>query len=190
MSRKPEYELKEGEDAVTQQNCVVLKPRMLQLNTATYQPAPIDAKLFESIASGQQEVENVSKTKENLQSECQEEELQDFAVSSEGLVMRKGSVYVADLPSKLKVMYNYHESLLLGHFGVKKTMEPVARHYWWPQQRQFIRDYIRSCTTWRRVKNSRHRPYGLLLPLPPPESPWEEVTMDFITDLPNFKGFC
>ena len=40
-----------------------------------------------------------------------------------------------------------------------------------------------------RSKNPRHRPYGLLQPLPIPERPWSSVSMDFITDLPPSATF-
>ena len=31
----------------------------------------------------------------------------------------------------------------------------------------------------------RHKPYGKLEPLPIPERPWQEVSLDFITQLPT-----
>ena len=34
----------------------------------------------------------------------------------------------------------------------------------------------------------RHKPYGELASLPQPSRPWEEVSMDFITDLPPSAG--
>ena len=36
----------------------------------------------------------------------------------------------------------------------------------------------------RRIKPTRHKPYGLLKPLEPPTGILEDVTMDFITGLP------
>ena len=36
----------------------------------------------------------------------------------------------------------------------------------------------------------RHNPYGILEPLPIPSKPWQSVDpLDFITDLPDSKGF-
>jgi hypothetical protein len=35
------------------------------------------------------------------------------------------------------------------------------------------------------VKVHRHKPYGLLKPLPVPDNPFEIITMDFITGLPR-----
>jgi hypothetical protein len=47
--------------------------------------------------------------------------------------------------------------------------------------------YIASCKTCAQVKDDRHRPYGLLQPLPTPKRPWSSVSMDFITDLPKSR---
>ena len=46
-------------------------------------------------------------------------------------------------------------------------------------------DYVRRC----RSKKPRHHPYGLLQPMPIPESPWKSISLDFIMDLPPSKGF-
>ena len=39
------------------------------------------------------------------------------------------------------------------------------------------------------MKPVRHKPYGLLQPLPIPERPWGSISMDFITDLPKSGKF-
>ena len=41
----------------------------------------------------------------------------------------------------------------------------------------------------RETKMPRHHPYGLLEPLPIPSKPWQSISLDFITDLPDSKGF-
>jgi hypothetical protein len=51
------------------------------------------------------------------------------------------------------------------------------------------KDYVTTCDTCSRSKIPRHRPYGLLQPLPIPETPWTSISMDFIVDLPKSKSF-
>ena len=47
--------------------------------------------------------------------------------------------------------------------------------------------YVRACPSCQRNKPSTLPPGGLLQPLPTPETKWEQITMDLITDLPATK---
>ncbi len=83
-----------------------------------------------------------------------------------------------------KVMYLSHDSCIAGHPGRTKTVDLVARHYWWPGMHKDVAKYVQSCDSCQRVKPLSQKPYGLLQPLPIPVQQWDEVTMDLITDLP------
>ena len=48
-----------------------------------------------------------------------------------------------------------------------------------------VTEYVKSCDTCQRTKASNQRPPGLLQPIPLPATNWEQVTMDFITQLPT-----
>jgi transposase InsO family protein len=48
--------------------------------------------------------------------------------------------------------------------------------------------YTRNCHTCQRSKPNRHAPFGVLRPLPIPERPWQDISMDFITGLPWSDG--
>ena len=50
-----------------------------------------------------------------------------------------------------------------------------------------VRIYCRECDICQRVKVKRYAPYGLLGSLPRPTRPWSEISMDFITGLPECK---
>lgn len=63
-------------------------------------------------------------------------------------------------------------------------MELVSRHFFWPQMRKFINEYIRTCETCARTKPARHLPHGPLKPLAIAEKPWASISMDFIVKLP------
>ena len=68
-------------------------------------------------------------------------------------------------------------------------MELVSRDFWWPQLWKFVKEYVLTCDICSRSKTPRHRPYGLLQPLPIPEQPGSSISMDFITDLPVSQSF-
>src|SRR5258705_4237063 len=52
-----------------------------------------------------------------------------------------------------------------------------------------VKDYMASCTTCTHAKSPRHKPYGKLKQLLIPSRPWSSISMDFIEQLPNSKGF-
>src|SRR5260221_2872032 len=52
-----------------------------------------------------------------------------------------------------------------------------------------VKDYMASCATCAHVKSPRHKPYGKLKQLLIPSRPWSSVSMDFIKQLPDSKGF-
>jgi hypothetical protein len=79
-----------------------------------------------------------------------------------------------------------HDSGLMGHFGVKKTEDVLATHFFWPWMRRDVERYVSRCTTCNKAK-SRLNPHGLYMPLPIPRAPWEDISMDFVLGLPRTK---
>jgi len=106
------------------------------------------------------------------------------------MVTYEWRIYISDNNSwKLKVTYQCHDAKVAGHFGREKTLELMKRDYYWPNMEDWVRNYIRSCEACQRNKTIRHKKYGKLVPLPVPYQPWEQISMDFITDLPNTKRY-
>ena len=54
---------------------------------------------------------------------------------------------------------------------------------------QDIKKFVSSCPVCQKIKHAQHLPYGLLQPIPIPHQPFKVVTMDFISELPESKGF-
>ena len=48
-----------------------------------------------------------------------------------------------------------------------------------------IREYVTMCSICQNIAIPRHKPYGKLEPLLVPFGPWQEVSLDFITQLPR-----
>ncbi|KAH0607354.1 uncharacterized protein H6S33_002388 [Morchella sextelata] len=91
----------------------------------------------------------------------------------------KGSIYVPDYdPLKLRILQLYHDAASAGHPGREKTFEL-----------DYIAYYVRNCHTCQRSKPNNHGKLGVLRPFPIPEQPWQEVSMDFVTGLPESEGY-
>jgi hypothetical protein len=75
---------------------------------------------------------------------------------------------------------------LMGYFGVKKTEDVLAAHFFWPKMRRDVGRYVSWCTACNKSK-SRLNPHGLYMSLPVPSVPWKDVSMYFVLGLPRTK---
>ena len=79
-----------------------------------------------------------------------------------------------------------HSGGLMGHFGVHRTLEVLKEHFYWPNMRRDVERLCSRCLVCKRAK-SRVEPHGLYLPLPVPNLPWTDISMDFVLGLPRTK---
>ena len=93
------------------------------------------------------------------------------------------------IPSSLriKILKDHHDAPLAGHPASKVTRELIARNYHWPGLDQDIDKFVASCDLCQRNKDQTKKPAGLLQSLLIPSTPWESISMDFITHLPKTK---
>jgi hypothetical protein len=52
--------------------------------------------------------------------------------------------------------------------------------------RHDVERFVQRCTTCHKAKSKPH-PHGLYTPLPTPNAPWEDISMDFVLGLPRTK---
>lgn len=76
-----------------------------------------------------------------------------------------------------------HGGGLAGHFGITKTLEILKEHFHWPKMLGDVQKVISKCVTCHMAKSS-FKP-GAYTPLPTPNGPWMDVSMDFIVALPR-----
>jgi transposase InsO family protein len=149
------------------------------------------AALFEDIKIGLQED---SLARRELASCLQGSPSPRFSLSSSGLLLMDRRVYVPEYRPergnlRTRVLQAKHDHPTAGHFGYNKTLELLRRDYIWPSMRADCKRFVSQCILCARNKPSRHRPYGLLQPLPIPERPWHSISMDFIEQLPESNSF-
>jgi hypothetical protein len=104
-----------------------------------------------------------------------------------GLLLYQGHIFIPDEPElKQEVMSHFHDSLAARHQGHMRTLELIARHYYWPAMRFQVNRYVDSCKIFQRSKG--HERHSSLQLLGIPNGPWEEISYDFIVKLPKSKG--
>ena len=84
-----------------------------------------------------------------------------------------------------ELLYLYHDDQFSGHWGIEKTKELLERKFYWRGLAKDVREYVSTCQICQNIAIPRHKPYGMLQSLPIPQGPWQEVSLDFITQLPS-----
>ncbi|XP_076904819.1 uncharacterized protein LOC143560396 [Bidens hawaiensis] len=106
-----------------------------------------------------------------------------------GVVYIRGKLLIPPLPTlRRKLLDEFHSSTLGGHSGINATYKRMIPLFVWSNLKNDITDFIRHCHTCQTTKGPNHRPYGLLQPLAIPSNIWEDISMDFITQLPASQG--
>ena len=117
-----------------------------------------------------------------------------WTIDTTGLLRYDGRIWVplvsgTSTELRTRVLQFKHDHVLAGHFGQNRTLALVRREYTWPECRTFVKQFCASCVLCRRNVKPRHRPYGLLKPLPVPLRPWHSISLDFIEELPQSGDF-
>jgi hypothetical protein len=104
----------------------------------------------------------------------------------EGILTCEGLIWVPQNDKlQLHLLHDYHDALVAEHPGWVRTLELLASKSYWPQQQQYIHRYVDNCDTCKRIKPIWHALFGLLKHLQLPTRPWDSISMDFITSLPE-----
>ena len=116
-------------------------------------------------------------------------EFKDKYTFKDNLVYYQDKIYIPVNPElQYKILHEHHDSPLAGHLGIEKTIKNIQWDYYWPNMLKEIKEYVQSCDLCQRNKSSNQTPAGLLQPLPIPTKKFEQVTMDFIVQLPRTKS--
>ena len=72
-------------------------------------------------------------------------------------------LYVPNDPHlRTDILREYHDANSAGHFGVQKTLDTLARDYFWPEMHKTVEGYVRSCEVCQRAKPGTQAPAGKL----------------------------
>lgn len=106
-----------------------------------------------------------------------------------GRVYCRGRLVVdpADTDLQTQLIYRAHNTRGAGHPGRTKTLDLMNRTYWWPGMSQTVRSYVVGCLLCAKTKKSRSAAVGFLKPLPIPLTPWTDISVDYVTPLPDCK---
>jgi hypothetical protein len=112
-----------------------------------------------------------------------------YKTEKDGIVYFKDQIYIPEISDLRHTILNeYHSTPFAGHSGLQPTLARLSTSFLWPEIYKDVKDLIHKCSVCQQNKNMTTKKQGLLQPLEVPEKVWEELTMDFITHLPNSFG--
>ena len=115
--------------------------------------------------------------------------IRECSISDKLDVMFRGRRWVPDKQLlRTRIIQTTHDSMIAGHPGREGTYAFIARQFFWPAMSKDVRTFTDNCGGCGRNKAWRSRRQGFLKPLPIPDRIWSEISMDFITDLPESEG--
>jgi len=102
----------------------------------------------------------------------------------DGIVLKERRIYILEGDLRREIIQLHHDTPIGGHGGRWKTVELVARNYWWPGVMKEVGRYVDGCDAYQRYKNQSEAPAEKLMSNTIPEKPWSHILVDFITKLP------
>ena len=113
-----------------------------------------------------------------------------YSVDARGLLCIADKVYVPEDALTLAVLLirHVHEQPMTGHPGRNRMVLLLSTHFHLKNPAQRVAKYLKNCPVC--CKLARHPgPPLLLRPLPVPDSPWRNMSVDFVRPLPTSDGF-
>ena len=90
----------------------------------------------------------------------------------------------------LVIIIELHSSALGGHIGKAKLLKQVRWCFYWKDMAKDVAKFCEECIVCQEHKQSTQAPIDNLQPLDAPSHAFEQVTMDFVTHLPQTaRGF-
>ena len=82
-----------------------------------------------------------------------------------------------------------HDTPLSGHLGVNKTYHKISQHFYWPNMKNDVAKFCRSCHTCQMVgKPNQTIPKAHLQPIPAFEEPFSRILVDCVGPLPRTRS--
>jgi hypothetical protein len=84
---------------------------------------------------------------------CQDGKTWNKFVFNDGFVFRANKLCIPASSIRLLLLQKTHGGGLMGHFGVKKTEDILATHFFWPEMRRGVVRFVARCSTCQKAKS-------------------------------------
>jgi hypothetical protein len=84
---------------------------------------------------------------------CKDGKTWNKSIFNDGYVFRANKLCIPASFIRLLLLQEAHGGGLMGHFGVKKTEDILATHFFWPKMRRDVVRFVARCTTCQKAKS-------------------------------------
>ena len=112
-----------------------------------------------------------------------------YSVDSKGLLRIADKVYVPEDPPMLAALLirHVHEQPSTGHLGGNRMVCLLSARFHLKNLAQRVAKYLKDCPVCCKLARHTGLP-PLLRPLPVPDAPWRDISVDFVGPLPVSDG--
>lgn len=115
----------------------------------------------------------------------------DFRINENGVMRFRDWAYVPDVPElKKSILEEDHINRLSIHPGATKMYKDLKKLFWWPGMKKEVAEFVYACLTCKKSKIEHQKSLGLMQLLIISEWMWDNISMDFITNLPKTMNEC
>lgn len=112
---------------------------------------------------------------------------QGFMINQNDLLLRKWKgknlIVVPDHLRKVALQI-CHDSVVAGHYGVKKTMQKLTQNFSWFKMHKDVKDWVQSCQVCQRIKSANKKKIGFFTSQPE-TAVGHEISIDIFGKLPR-----
>nr|GFD01304.1 retrotransposon protein, putative, Ty3-gypsy subclass [Tanacetum cinerariifolium] len=132
------------------------------------------------IAEAQKEDSEIWTIVENLDKQV------EFHLDDDNVLWQDTSLVVPnDVSLREALLTEAHSSPFSVHPGSTKMYHDLKQHFWWSGMKRDVATFVSRCLICQQVKIKHQRASGLLQPLDILVWKWDEISMDFVTELPR-----
>ncbi|KAJ8928856.1 hypothetical protein NQ314_018522 [Rhamnusium bicolor] len=91
---------------------------------------------------------------------------------------------VVPIHEREQILKDYHDAPTAAHYGAERTLQRIAKRYYFTGMRRYVTDYVKQCVECQRYKASNQKPPGLLQ-TPVYAQRFETLSIDLFGPLPE-----
>ncbi|PKU67703.1 RNA-directed DNA polymerase [Dendrobium catenatum] len=104
-----------------------------------------------------------------------------------GFLFKANCLCIPNSSWRPQLIKEAHCGGLAAHLGQQKTLAQLQVRFFWPRLARDVTRFVEKCSVCQQYKGTAQNT-GLYMPLPTPDSIWEDLSVDFVLGLPRTRN--